>query len=92
MNNGRQILNDLIQGQSTRPNPKRGEVYQHFKGNYYIVEDIALDTESETEVVVYRALYGEYKLFTRSLTMFMEILPDGNPRFAKTEFMKGRVS
>ena len=88
MNNGKQIINDLITSQSSqRPTPKRGEVYQHFKGNYYIIEDIALDTESESEVVIYRALYGEHKLFSRSLSMFMEVLPSGISRFTKADFL-----
>ena len=35
-------------------------VYKHFKGNYYLVED-----------VVYRALYGDNGLYIRPLDMFL---------------------
>lgn len=38
-------------------------VYRHFKGNEYYVEDIAIHTETEERLVIYRALYGERRLF-----------------------------
>ena len=47
-------------------------IYKHFKGNYYIVEDIATNSETEEEYVVYRALYGDNKLWIRPLKMFLE--------------------
>lgn len=78
-------INDLIKEQSTRSKPKRGEIYKHFKGKYYIVEDIAYDTERNAESVVYRAACGECKLFVRDLCMFMEILPNGTPRFVRVD-------
>lgn len=46
-------------------------VYRHFKGKMYIVEDVAYDSETEEEMVVYRALYGEHKLWVRPLKMFL---------------------
>ena len=46
-------------------------VYRHFKGNYYIVKNIALDTETEQEVVVYKALYGDEQMFVRNKDMFL---------------------
>lgn len=46
-------------------------IYKHFKGDYYLVEDIATFTETDEECVVYRALYGEYKLWVRPLKMFL---------------------
>ncbi len=46
-------------------------IYKHFKGKYYIVEDIATDSETEDEVVIYRALYGDNKLWVRPLKMFL---------------------
>ena len=45
-------------------------VYKHFKGNYYIVEDIGMHTETEETCVVYRALYGDNKLYIRPINMF----------------------
>lgn len=46
-------------------------VYQHFKGNKYIVEDVAIDSETGEYLVLYRALYGEGHLFARPLKMFL---------------------
>ena len=46
-------------------------IYKHFKGDLYIVEDIALDSETKEPKVVYRALYGEGTLYVRDLAMFM---------------------
>lgn len=47
-------------------------VYRHFKGNYYLVEDVALDSETEEEMVVYRKLYGDGSLWVRPKKMFLE--------------------
>ena len=46
-------------------------IYKHFKGNYYLVEDIATHSEDNTKYVVYRALYGEGLLYIRPLDMFL---------------------
>ena len=37
---------------------KIGRVYRHFKGNYYFVENIAYDSESQERIVVYKPLYN----------------------------------
>ena len=42
-------------------------IYKHFKGDYYIVEDIANDSETCKKVVVYRALYGDGQLWVRPI-------------------------
>ena len=46
-------------------------IYRHFKGKYYIVEDVAFDSETMEEVVVYRQLYGNHDLFVRKKEMFL---------------------
>ena len=45
-------------------------VYRHFKGNYYIVLDVATNSETEEECVVYRSL-TDGKLWVRPLNMFL---------------------
>ena len=46
-------------------------VYRHFKGNKYIVEDVAIDSETDEYLVLYRALYGEGLLYARPMKMFL---------------------
>ena len=46
-------------------------IYKHFKGDSYIVLDIALDSETKEKVVVYRRLYGDGSLWIRPLNMFL---------------------
>ena len=46
-------------------------IYKHFKGNYYIVEDIAYDSETKEKYVVYRRLYDDNSLWIRPLEMFL---------------------
>ncbi len=50
---------------------KKNGVYKHFKGDLYIVLDIAKNTETKEDCVVYRALYGENILWVRPLDMFL---------------------
>ncbi len=46
-------------------------IYKHFKGDYYLVEDIANDSETKEKFVVYRRLYGDNSLWIRPLDMFL---------------------
>lgn len=46
-------------------------IYRHFKGNYYLVEELAKDSETEETIVVYRKLYGDGSLWARPLSMFL---------------------
>ena len=46
-------------------------IYKHFKGDYYIVEDIAKDYETKEEMVVYRMLYEDGGLWVRPKEMFL---------------------
>ena len=46
-------------------------IYKHFKGDYYLVEDIAKDSETKMEVVIYRRLYEDGGLWVRPKEMFL---------------------
>lgn len=46
-------------------------IYKHFKGDYYIIEDVATHSETREKYVVYRALYGDNELYIRPYDMFM---------------------
>ena len=46
-------------------------VYKHFKGDLYLVEDVATHSETKEKYVVYRGLYGNNELYIRPLQMFL---------------------
>ncbi|MFT7186113.1 MAG: hypothetical protein ACI84K_001506 [Pseudohongiellaceae bacterium] len=47
-------------------------IYQHYKGPKYEVLGQAQHSETEEVLVIYRALYGDYGLWVRPLSMFQE--------------------
>lgn len=57
---------------------KIGKVYRHFKGNYYFVENVALDSENKERMVVYKAIYDrpDSQIWIRPEKMFLEEIPE----------------
>ncbi len=52
--------------------------YRHFKGGIYKFVGIAKDSESQKEMVVYQAVYGERQMWVRPKEMFFgEVVRDG---------------
>ncbi|MEX0918335.1 MAG: DUF1653 domain-containing protein [Candidatus Paceibacterota bacterium] len=65
----------------------RNRVYEHYRGNRYVVVDIAKDADQEGDVfrVVYRALYDHGQLYVTSLERFAGTNDEGNLRFRLLE-------
>ncbi len=49
-----------------------GRIYRHFKGDHYLVEALARDSETGADMVIYRKLYGDGGLWVRPAKMFLE--------------------
>ncbi len=70
----------------------RNRVYRHYRGNNYLVVDIAKDSDREGDNfrVEYRALYDHGQLYSSAIERFTEEvdkpeIPYKGPRFALVE-------
>ncbi len=66
--------------------PVPGTFYRHFKNRFYQIVGIAYHSETGDPMVVYQALYGDFRLWVRPLSMFMEEVdrekyPDADQRY-----------
>ena len=53
---------------------KINRIYKHFKGDSYLVIDIATHSETNEKCVVYRRLYGDGSLWVRPMSMFLSLV------------------
>lgn len=67
--------------------------YRHYKcGHLYEVIDVARHSESLDDMVVYRALYGDFELWVRPLKMFLEEIEVGGKIQKRFEFIAEKIS
>ena len=60
--------------EKTEMRMKPGDIVRHFKGNPYQILYFAKDSETQRDVVVYRALYGEGGVWVRPMEMFFSLV------------------
>ncbi|OUS74143.1 hypothetical protein B5G52_02005 [Pseudoalteromonas sp. A601] len=68
-----------------KPLSLKSGLYQHYKGPQYKVLHVATHSETQEQLVIYQALYGEFGIWARPLSMFLETVEKNGqtiPRFA----------
>ena len=61
--------------------------YRHFKGKEYEVLGVARHSETEEELVVYRALYGDFGLWVRPARMWNETVERDGKTFRRFTYI-----
>ena len=61
--------------------------YRHFKGKEYEVLGIARHSETEEDLVVYRALYGDFGLWVRPARMWNETVERDGKTFRRFTYI-----
>lgn len=74
-----------------REMPRPGEFYRHFKDKRYQIIAIAVHSETGERMVVYQALYGEFQIWVRPLSMFLETVDREKYPDAKQKFRFERI-
>ncbi len=75
----------------TQKTVNAGEFYKHFKGQLYQVRALAENSEDNTPMVVYQAMYAPFKIWVRPLSMFLEKLDKEKYPDAAQEYRFERI-
>ena len=72
---------------------KINHIYKHYKGDYYLILDIAYHSETLEPMIIYRSLYGDMKLWARPYhTFFEEVNQNGQTyRFEEQQINSKRI-
>ena len=62
-------------------------IYEHYKGNRYLVIGIANHSETLEKMVVYKALYGEGEFWVRPLSMWEELVEINGKRVPRFRYI-----
>ena len=55
-----------------RKRPVPGMFYRHFKGNIYQIRELAKDSETAEDMVIYQGMYPPFQVWVRPLSMFLD--------------------
>ena len=69
------------------PQTLRPGRYRHFKGKEYEVLGVARHSETQEELVVYRALYGDFGLWVRPVSMWNEAVERDGKTFRRFTYI-----
>jgi hypothetical protein len=61
--------------------------YRHFKGKEYEVLGVARHSETDEKLVVYRALYGDFGLWVRPVSMWNETVERDGKTFRRFTYI-----
>ena len=61
--------------------------YRHFKGNEYELISVARHSETLEDMVVYKALYGDFGIWVRPMSMWSETIERDGKKFTRFTYI-----